>query len=708
MTISHYSGFAYYNTENIKYENGTFATTPMYDINSKLNPVHGWGFGAIYNRPYYTEGNLGMVFANLDKMGSNVTAAQTQTLSNTDSLNLDVNGETEFYVFGEDIFEVGGLVGKNSWSISPWADVAGAPYHYSPTCPNRIRTRYGRQIVLPATLRGRVAYQTAGDHAYRLDWDAMPSHVAKVRPPRVEVLNAETLQPLGRDFMNEHAYDLVYGKDNHVTINVYPADERDLPVKDKMQLILAGNSAEYRVTGRLNQEGVNPGDASSTTMYITPTGTGLTAISLDSIVRNHLKDYMTVPGDHHAISPQVPLPEHYFMLDLVRFDVAKGIRIQAENISGPLTLNQPNNLKIVVSEIGSNRPLGGVRVTLSGAGINETKTSNDQGLCFFDGLIPRSEEPIRITAQKDGFIDGRDSIDVGMRTGRGQDWLQLNASPSRTNEPLYEISGTVEDHVSSLRVNRSAITIQPDRTFKATITLKEGQNTVLIEMEDKNGRMNRKILTVELKTTGPSIILDEYLNREQFIEVEYINVSGSIDPGSKLSINGHEARVDAQRFEARVPVHKGSNTLSFVAVDDLGNTTQLNQDVYVYTLRKIEFIIGSKTARIDGKEVTMEQAPFVENGRTFVPLRMVSESFGAEVAWNQDTRGITVKLNDVQIFMTIGSNKAVVNDRTVDLDAPPILRNGRTFVPVRFVSEWLGGKVEWNERLRMILIECLL
>ena len=59
-------------------------------------------------------------FYNLDKAGDDNYYMKYVNISNTDSLNLNVNGETEFYVFGEDVCEVGGLVGKNSWSISPW------------------------------------------------------------------------------------------------------------------------------------------------------------------------------------------------------------------------------------------------------------------------------------------------------------------------------------------------------------------------------------------------------------------------------------------------------------------------------------------------------------------------------------------------------------------------------------------------------------
>jgi len=58
--------------------------------------------------------------------------------------------------------------------------------------------------------------------------------------------------------------------------------------------------------------------------------------------------------------------------------------------------------------------------------------------------------------------------------------------------------------------------------------------------------------------------------------------------------------------------------------------------------------------------------------------------------------------------MVIGSTKALINDKIVDLDAPPVIRGNTTFIPVRFVTEILGGEVQWNSRIKLILIEFLI
>ena len=54
--------------------------------------------------------------------------------------------------------------------------------------------------------------------------------------------------------------------------------------------------------------------------------------------------------------------------------------------------------------------------------------------------------------------------------------------------------------------------------------------------------------------------------------------------------------------------------------------------------------------------------------------------------------------------MQIGSTKAIINNKVVNLDAPPEIKDGRTFVPIRFVSEALGATVDWNEKTRTVMI----
>ena len=99
--------------------------------------------------------------------------------------------------------------------------------------------------------------------------------------------------------------------------------------------------------------------------------------------------------------------------------------------------------------------------------------------------------------------------------------------------------------------------------------------------------------------------------------------------------------------------------------------------------------------QIDGVKQTYDQPPMMIN-RTMVPLRGIFEALGATIAWDDATKTVTATKGKLVIKMTIGANTATVGQRTLKLDQSAVVMNNRTLVPVRFVSESLGARVEWD------------
>lgn len=96
-------------------------------------------------------------------------------------------------------------------------------------------------------------------------------------------------------------------------------------------------------------------------------------------------------------------------------------------------------------------------------------------------------------------------------------------------------------------------------------------------------------------------------------------------------------------------------------------------------------------------------SPFVINGRTLVPVRFISESFGANVTWQEDTKTVTVSKDQKIIKMQINSDVMNVNGTDVKLDVPAAIYNDRTMLPLRAVTESLGKQVYWHD-LGLIII----
>lgn len=107
---------------------------------------------------------------------------------------------------------------------------------------------------------------------------------------------------------------------------------------------------------------------------------------------------------------------------------------------------------------------------------------------------------------------------------------------------------------------------------------------------------------------------------------------------------------------------------------------------------------------INGQSKSFEPAPFIENGRTLVPMRAFFESLGADVDWDGETRTVTGIRSGIEVKLQIGSTKANVNSQEKILDVPAKIISGRTFIPLRFVGEALGEKIEWEGATRTIRV----
>lgn len=119
----------------------------------------------------------------------------------------------------------------------------------------------------------------------------------------------------------------------------------------------------------------------------------------------------------------------------------------------------------------------------------------------------------------------------------------------------------------------------------------------------------------------------------------------------------------------------------------------------------IKLKIGDKNASINGELQEIETAPFINNDSAMVPLRAISEAFGAKVEWDDGSKLVTLTYKGRTIKLTIGSYKALVNKKEFTLSSPPVIsKEGITMIPLRFVSENLGAKVTWFDKTKEILI----
>lgn len=118
---------------------------------------------------------------------------------------------------------------------------------------------------------------------------------------------------------------------------------------------------------------------------------------------------------------------------------------------------------------------------------------------------------------------------------------------------------------------------------------------------------------------------------------------------------------------------------------------------------RIEFRVGDSTLNINGNPVTV-QTPYIVAGTTLVPVRVITEAFGAEVGWDGESQTVTITYQDVTIRLTIGVKTAYVNETAVELLAAPELTDSTTMVPLRFITENFGADVLYNVETKAIVV----
>ncbi len=109
---------------------------------------------------------------------------------------------------------------------------------------------------------------------------------------------------------------------------------------------------------------------------------------------------------------------------------------------------------------------------------------------------------------------------------------------------------------------------------------------------------------------------------------------------------------------------------------------------------------------LDDKEIEFPDAqPFVDvRNRTLVPIRFVSEAIGAKVDWEDETETVKIVKGNDTVRYTIGEMKAYLNEEVHVFDTYGFLKEDRTYVPLRFISEMLGCDVEWVDETNTVIV----
>ena len=200
---------------------------------------------------------------------------------------------------------------------------------------------------------------------------------------------------------------------------------------------------------------------------------------------------------------------------------------------------------------------------------------------------------------------------------------------------------------------------------------------------DTKNKIIKRGMTLSLDSKG------EYKGRKIKISPRVIN----------YSFEDMTASVDPNTFNINIQDY-GRNPKIIAKLGDKTSTLSL----YDENTKLIKMKINDVNYSINGEAKKMDAKPFIKNDRTLVPLRFIVEAIGGEVNWDNDNRLVTVNSKGKTIELPIDSKTIKIDGKDVNIDQAAIIKGDRTFVPIRFIAENLDMVVNYINDTRVIEI----
>lgn len=189
---------------------------------------------------------------------------------------------------------------------------------------------------------------------------------------------------------------------------------------------------------------------------------------------------------------------------------------------------------------------------------------------------------------------------------------------------------------------------------------------------------------------------------KQLEEAEAIENRGLVE-----QLKNQIREIEKQKLEIRLEMRNAKNLIKEV-MKNRYNVEELEE------LRKVgdelkkqdgDIIIVPVENIVTNKDIKFDTPPVIKEGRTLIPVRALTQGFGADLEWNPEEKKVTIIKGDKEIILHLDSKIAIVNGEEVELEVPSTSYNNRTYVPLRFIIENLGLKIDYDEETGATEIE---
>lgn len=510
----------------------------------------------------------------------------------------------------------------------------------------------------------------------------------------------------------------LYGGNNINNVNVTGSDSDTLTI-NAPELSSSATSFDLVLSFRVDDEDkAKEGD-------VTATVSGNSSTNISSLVVGSYGEYgggVTVSSPSTVIAGQ----DEQQLGDIVVKESVAGSFISGRTVT--LQLPEGARWQSVYDSGESTTGTTGSIDTANGLGrpdINYTGT---------DGRTMRLTFPANSvnSSNKAGSITLKD-VEVAVQPGFTGD---LNVAVAGSQG----LTGTVKVATSTPSLTLSA----SDATYSASIgsdsanignlTLKEGAAGALTD--DDNGLVEvllpagvtfGSVPTVSVTSgdlTIRNVSIDTY-NNSATQGVLRFYVDSESTTASTIAINGVNLRIDRTVPQGNIVAKVQGDAAANTAYHGAGDVTQTWKDSYRYaaqaTIATIGtqapgmesnavtaiYTIGSTAYKVNGETRTAEVAPYVENGRTYLPVRYVAEALGvtpANILFDKATSMVTLIKGDRVVQLKLKTNQLTINGSTINMDVKAVTKANRTVLPIAWVGKALDATVMYDAAAKTVTV----
>ncbi len=315
--------------------------------------------------------------------------------------------------------------------------------------------------------------------------------------------------------------------------------------------------------------------------------------------------------------------------------------------------------------------------------------------------------------------DIKPAAKIELETDDDKEDEENNDSQDKTDEAINKFSGAVtdvKDNVISIDVETE------DGNMSVSFGIDEESKVIDLEGKDvKEIKTGEKITvfstsaleTKDIKPLTAAVIGDNGMTgaacgkfsatEDGTLYNESYSLELYVEKEKASKYDGKTLLVLYDFMTMSIPAKTNPNAIIVIEDDDIEDDDIENNDIEDDDVEKpaetvsISFKVGDSILKINGKDVEVQTPYVVGEGHTLVPLRVISEAFGAKVDWNGETKTVSIAYENKEIKLQIANDTALVDGKDTALDAAPVLEGaGHTMVPLRFISETLGAKVNYN------------